>query len=251
MASIQGYFQGWADTFTDMLKVTIKVVPGKGSSYRMSQAEGESNLVNLAKTAQKEDAWMFYNSLWMDIGYTEGPHQVRICDDESFHIVRSKSGELRVEQQSLEDLLVFAPDETCSIKEFFIYHIHRNFDGQLPPGDYRSPPSPTDICFHAILHTYFKDKKPSMAYHSRIADSKGIWEFRTTPQLAERILLACEEDIEDVLAELSRPYREMGIVLSKNQDAPYDLLLNRAILGISELGVQIKYRPISSQTKTI
>lgn len=241
-------FLSWTDIFAGPLKVTIKVVPGKGSSYRLPQAEGELNLVKLAKDAQKEDAWIFYKDLWVDIGYMEGPHNVLICDNEPFQIVRTKSGELRVEQQSLEDLLMFVPGKDSLTKEFSIYHIHRNFAGALPPGDYRSPPSPMDVCFHAVLQTFFKNERPDLAYHSRIADSKGIWEFSTHHKLTERILLSCRDDPEDILAELSHPYRKMGTALDRYQnlpDLPYDLLLNRALLEIKDLGVQMEYRPIS------
>lgn len=220
----------------------IQIKLGRGASYNCSQEDGERRLNELARSAKLEDAWIFSEGLWKDIGYMEEPHSVRLFTESCDYEMVLQDGKSCLIGCTLDDLLDFIPSTNSGIDNFSVYHLHCNHP--IPGYDtlLRSPPSISDVYMQAILKNHFRKSRPDLSYANRIVDSLGVWSY----DLSAGLNSALEIYGKECLIELSQPYIKMGHKL-KNQPLAYDSLLDAALSELRGMGVEIEYRRFQSK----
>jgi hypothetical protein len=145
---------------------TIDVVPGLGTEYQLSLAEGEQEIGHLSQRAAKEDAWAYLDraGVWKDIGLHEATADVEI------------------------DLEGLRPLFTSSVTRggtIYVYHIHPS--AALPAGRVY-PPSFGDIYAHARLKRALR-QRDGLSLTSRVLDGTGIWEYDTSDAFEDDLRL--------------------------------------------------------------
>lgn len=146
-----------------------QVRPGTGSRYEVSQRAGEAVLSLQAMTSRSEDAWLFLDGWWTDVGYAERRKAVQI--DSAFLMEELRRQLIRWKDRP--DGKRFAP---------VLYHIHPYSRSAWAV----EPPSIEDIEALALLKrecTALTGVKLTGA----VIDGRGKWAFDLTPGLEAKI----------------------------------------------------------------
>src|SRR3989344_7976404 len=130
----------------------IQVVSGEGTTYNITEAEGEKDLGWLVRNQDKEDAWIFFDGRWVDTGF-----------DESFDYVI----------QSINFILKKIAEYPGSERLVSQYHIH--------PDYHCNPPSHTDIFFSININRILAEHGITVVY--KVIDPSGVWTYSVTPQM--------------------------------------------------------------------
>jgi hypothetical protein len=142
-----------SDTGKSVLELQVR--EGIGHTYRGGQLQGELQLHRLAQTAEREDAWIHVERLWVDIGHDEQPKGV-FCSAEPI--------------QSLPDIIAG--------KDIVWYHIHPK---SSDPGRIH-PPSIDDIFALAQLKVLCEDTCGSRL-SGKVFDGFGVWDVDVTKEV--------------------------------------------------------------------
>lgn len=135
----------------------INIKSGSGKVYNISYSKGRSRLHELAKTAKKEDAWLYVNEKWYDVGYSEEETQTYLAADSITRLLKEDQGEA------------------------ILTHIHpHSTEYQI------FPPAPFDIASHAQLKKEAR-KNPKIEFKSEVYDGYGVWRYDTTESIESKI----------------------------------------------------------------
>lgn len=165
--------------------VDLQVGAPVGTTYHLSQEQGERQLDRLARTAETEDAWIYLaaNSLWIDVG-----------EDASFTYVYINIDPVRP--------LLAKLDGTEA--RVYLYHIHPR---SILPAGMIYPPNANDIYAEANLRRALRQR-----YHAtlvaRVFDGYGRWAYEVTDGFEESLRLPdySGPDISWPRYAESRPY---------------------------------------------
>jgi hypothetical protein len=214
----------------------IQVRKGFGCVYIGSQESGENQLDQLARRATREDAWLFLDGLWIDVGYDERDRSV-LC---SWEAVRS-----------LTNNLVDA--------ELVWYHIHPIASDSTGV----HPPSIEDI-FALVRLRGFCEEDWGVRLVGRVFDGRGIWEVDLhgglwrklrTQQVPHKPSHLERSDPRDTASLLSSPTRKRELAwlalyldheqiareILQNHNGERDEVIRRYIAAMADIGVLIDY----------
>jgi hypothetical protein len=133
----------------------FKCVEGSGTTYEFSQEVGEAKLKDLAALAVVEDAWVYRDSLWTDVGFMESPYTVH--GDNT--LIRSEA------------------------KKTDVLHMYHNHIGW-------SPPSYADFLSYRQRAA---DIAPTVLV-SHVITGRGLWTYGTTGLFSPDSLFGKEYD---------------------------------------------------------
>lgn len=204
---------------------SIKVTPGIGASYEVTQKEYEKSLHELAKTAEKEDVYLKIKNKLHDIGYNE------------------KKRKADVNLEKLVTLLKENQPEEASFT-----HIHPTKCKFEDVNQDVYPPSPGDMELLVDIKNELREKQISTKLTSKVYDGHGIWEYDITKELETQLKVRIENDF----GKIFRPgamllHMQMGTAIEKILQNP-NLTRQEKIMiyieAVKKFGVLLKYTPI-------
>ncbi|MFC1649059.1 hypothetical protein ACFL1B_06430 [Nanoarchaeota archaeon] len=189
----------------------IEVSPDAGLEYRLSMEQGEADLNRLAHTSYAEDAWLFVNGIWRDVG--------------------SNISEIGVTVDGQSDLEM-AMKYALPGQPIVLYHIHLYDRKHLVP-------SQIDIARHVLR----KRRLGVVGHHavSRMVNGLGVWELNTDIFLEMTYSENLEQEKGDFY-RLEGGLRDAKEALLVNPESPTSI--QKYIDDVKKLGVIMSYRPI-------
>ena len=112
--------------------------------YKMAQEKGERLLMKEREKGM-EDAFLYADGEWTDIGYDEKEHSVLNDDHTIDYFIKERNPE-----------------------EITFYHLHPSKENLAPSH------------FDVLRDAFFRKRYPDKEIHSRVAAAGGYWEYRTT-----------------------------------------------------------------------
>jgi hypothetical protein len=166
----------------------IRVREGFGHLYRGAQQQGELCLHRLAQTALREDAWIYMEGFWVDVGYDEEPRGVN-C---TWEAVRS------------------LPDITAG-RDLVWYHIHP----QAGNPNTIHPPSCKDIIALARLKMLCGDAFDSRLT-GKVLDGAGVWIVDLSEEARQR-LCSADASMDQPVPEIVDPRDVAGVIVTEKR----------------------------------
>lgn len=195
----------------------IQVKNGKGHVYTVSESEGNKQLHEVAKTAEKEDIWLYTAGKWHDVG---------------------KSEEENSALTSLEDIVKFLKKNYAYEEKAKFVHIHP----KKIIKERVSPPSVYDIELHGKLKKMLRDKL-TMKLVSEVYDGEGVWTYDLSDELEKDIANAARNGFSkwevtrgSILVEYLFTLRDES--LSRKEK------IEKYISAVRKHGVVISYTPL-------
>ncbi|MDP2907665.1 MAG: hypothetical protein Q8O03_07015 [Nanoarchaeota archaeon] len=195
----------------------IQVKNGKGRVYTVSENEGNNQIHQVAKTAEKEDIWVYTAGKWHDVG---------------------KSEEENSALTSLEDIVKLLKKNYAHEEKAKFVHIHP----KKIIKERVSPSSVYDFELHGKLKKMFRDKL-TMKLMSEVYDGNGVWTYDISDGLEKDILNAGNNGFSKW--EVTR-----GSILVEELFTLRDESLSRKekiekyISAVRKHGVVISYKPL-------
>jgi hypothetical protein len=178
----------------------LRIEPDEGKTYQISQADGERDLDYLAKTSDEEDAWLYLNGTWTDVGVDESSKDARM---------------------DLDKILESIPQNTPKDSSIVLYHIHPS-KVELPDKIY--PPSAPDL--DALIQVKERIQKDFGLENvfGRVFDGFGFWEYRITGRLNagdkyQSAYSSSDVDPEEELLDYSIMASSFGVKKINNSDS--------------------------------
>ena len=208
----------------------IRVREGFGHLYRGAQQRGELCLHRLAQTALREDAWIYTQGFWVDVGYGEEPRSVN-C---TWEAVRS------------------LPDISAG-SDLVWYHIHP----QCAEPQRIHPPSYEDIFGLARFELLCRETFTA-ELTAKVFDGAGVWTVElsettrqclcwTDPSADQpEIGLIVTEKRQRELAKLAflLAYKRCVEEVLENPIFDRSETIRRFVLCMNEIGVQLSYQEL-------
>ncbi|MBN1837923.1 MAG: hypothetical protein JW820_18845 [Spirochaetales bacterium] len=214
----------------------LRVREGVGHTYAGSRQSGEARLDSLAREVVREDAWLYADGLWVDIGYDERATSV-LC---SLAAIRAAA-----------DLAHGA--------DLIWYHVHPR--RSAPVGVH--PPSVEDIAALCVLKDFCQREFGARLF-GKVFDGFGVWEVDLSEELQSRLsrppgpgVAADEErfDPRDTASLLVSPARRREVAALKlyleheriaqsilrDEAAGREEMIRRYIAGMAEIGVLLRF----------
>lgn len=195
----------------------IQIKNGKGHVYTVSENEGGKQLHKVAKTAEKEDAWVYVANKWYDIGKSEEETSTLISTKDTVNFLKKNY-----------------PDE----KRIKFVHIHP----KKVIKERVSPPSVYDIELHGKLRKLIRDKLQARLV-SEVYDGDGVWTYDISDDLETYIQKAADNGFSKW--EITR-----GSILVEELFTLRDESLSRKekiekyISAVKKYGVILSYTPL-------
>jgi hypothetical protein len=217
----------------------IRVRDGSGQVYKGSRERGELLLHLTARTAGREDAWLFVDGVWIDIGHDERPESV-LCD-----------------WDVVEPLRRCAPGA-----EVVWYHVHPlQHDPTIV-----YPPSIEDILALVRLRG-FCEEDWGVRLCGKVIDGHGIWRIDLVDELWQtlrsqdgsrspgRLGAFDPRDTASLLTSAARKrelawlafyleHEEISRGILDNQEGEHGLVVRRYIAAMAEIGLLLDYQPV-------
>lgn len=182
---------------------------GGGHTYQITHIEGKQDLNELARTAIKEDCYIYFDNYWIDIGINEEAKRA-IAD---FEIILNSEKARNLPEGS----------------KIYWYHFHPiktlKKNGIHPPSFY-------DIYAHVLAKRVFKDKL-GLDVISNVFDRYGKWEFDVGKEYDFPIQ-------KHFLSKVSFIISCLNYELS-NSDSSKEKRITNYIEEVKEIGVFLKY----------
>jgi len=194
----------------------IRVKEGKGHVYMVSESEGSKQLHRVAKTAEKEDAWLYTAGKWYDVGKSEEVDNVRINLEGTVKLMKKHKSE----------------------KEAKFVHIHP----KKYVGEGGAPPSTYDLVTHGKLKRMLRDKL-QMRLVSEVYTGDGVWTYDITGSLEEDIHNASPGKFSKWTVVESMINREALLTLG-NESLSKEERIENYISEVKKLGVILSYQPL-------
>lgn len=115
--------------------------------YYAPRDVGEQMICKLARTADKEDAWVYVNGVWHDVGF--GETDLKVCTD-----------------------TVYINSVTKNTNEVLLYHMHVF----AATNKTLAPPSTNDLFKNAW--DLFLARRTKKKHKQFVIDGYGVWEYR-------------------------------------------------------------------------
>ena len=221
----------------DNVVTTIEIREGGGHLYRVSQDRGERDLHQLARFGDREDAWLYFNDTWLDVGSEEQTKTITLDPG----IIES------LIEHNLKVIQIDIPRRSRLV---IIYHIHLLGEDKTS----FNPPSCEDIYALALLK-YQCRRLAGIELVGKVCDGLGMWEFDISRDQENRLCL--HNDAADPMkAEELYPDYPPEIALLKQRDAQesffFELLIaTRKICQNTELSRNEKIRAYIDSMKEL
>lgn len=212
------YFAGINSSLVLAKNDYIKVKNGKGYVYTISENEGNKQVNEVAKTAKKEDAWIYAAGKWYDIGKSEKEDNVLI---------------------PLKDVVKLLKKNHKDEKEAKFVHIHPKKyvqEGVAPPSTY-------DISTHGKLKRMLRDNLQMKLSPSEIYTGDGVWTYEITDSLEEDINNAKPGHFSKWMILESMILRETLLILG-NKSSSKEKKIEDYISAVKRLGIIASYKAL-------
>ena len=222
----------------------ITVAEGIGHQYLSVEIAGEHDLIELARSGWKEDAWIFLGDKWIDVGYEENGDNVFL------------------DLEKAASLLSVSPSvysqNRAGNSEVTLYHIHPVVVHQ----NALSPPSAKDLDAFAHLRRQTRELLDA-DLKGVVIDGYGRWSFTIDDALEKRLLgmrsayRIRSGQFDDT--SVQAPYLSRGLPapttfqlecasrmreLSGSPQTPRSDAIDEYIRSMNELGVRLSYEKI-------
>lgn len=196
----------------------IQVKKGKGQVYTVSENEGNKQLHGVAKTAEKEDAWIYTAGKWYDIGESEEEDNVTIPLNNVVNILKKNHK---------------------SEKEAKFVHIHpkEGIEERV------SPPSVYDLELHGKLKKMFRDKL-TMKLVSEVYDGDGVWAYDISDELEKDMLYAARNGGFNKWESIRGSIFIEELFTLRDKELSRKEKIEKYIFAVKKFGVILSYTPL-------
>ena len=195
----------------------IQAKEGEGYIYTVSESEGSKQVHEVAKTAEKEDIWLYVAGKWYDVGVSEEKDNASVYLDGVVKLLKKNH-----------------KDE----KEVKFVHIHpkKVIEERV------SPPSVYDLELHGKLKKMLRDKL-TMKLISEVYDGDGVWTYEISDKLEEDILNAAHNSFSKWEITRGNIFIEELFTL-RDKELSRKEKIEKYISVVKNLGVILSYTPL-------
>ena len=194
----------------------LKISNNTGKKTFISQEEGEQDLQILAQYKNKEDAWIYFDGMWADIGTNITNNSV------------SKSN---------STILNAIPEDVLSSITIHEYHTHpgNEFINNTPPG-------PSDYKSLAENKKFLRAQR-NVNVVGNVVTATGVWTYDLTRHLTYKLTSPQEQLQKKVSSQLSEQTFYLAGRVFTNPDLNKEEQIQSFIDSMKVEGVLMQYKP--------
>lgn len=195
----------------------IQVKEGEGQVYTVSESEGNKQLHEVAKTAKKEDVWLYVAGKWHDIGTSEEENSALVSLNYIANLL-----EKNYPNEKKVKFVHIHPKEAIEERVF--------------------PPSVYDIELHGKLRKMLRDKL-QVRLVSEVYDGDGVWNYDISKDLETHIQKAADNSSNE-WATTIRSMSVEELFTLRAESLSRKEKIEKYISAVKKLGVILSYTPL-------